>query len=670
MRLKSFGYPSVGDDAYTRTAGEVDAREVHTLYTDPSGTQGIGHAISRVTAIASAASRGADDANVYAAYYYNGAGRLVIEDFIKPEVKLDLADDHDEETTAGGYEGFDRFARTKMHTWYRYADGASENVDKYEYGYDYNSNRLWRRNKVAAASLELDELYHANGSGNGYDGLDRLRWFRRGELETNNYQIESGNLAFRQQFWLGAMGNWRGLNESTSDASWDLEQTRDHNKANEIDDSDSDTGGDDNGNPIEASTGTDWIDPVHDAAGNMVFIPAPGHEGVAAAAMHLVYDAWGRVAEVWVDDGDTAGTLVTGGGNPDTLIAKYEYDGLNRRVKIHVDTDAPESPDGRDTYRQFYYNAAWQVVETRSDDEDTEPEELQPEYQYVWSVRYIDAPVFRDRNDLPEGNDICDNETLYYLTDANMNVTALVQGTAGHNDLGDVVERYRYDPYGEVFTLHGETDADGQVNEWEVDTGTAPDWDNTILYAGYRHDPESGLYHVRHRYHHPTLGRWVSRDPSGYRDGMNLYEYVQSKPTGSLDPFGLAETKIIDGHPIDEWYEVTGFRYDADGRLMVDKHGEPLLCPTEIRKMEQTYWTRVETRPFQTPNNGIAAHGWTHYRDVRKCHVLVELAHTYDAKWGAVTRTRPIWPRSVWSLDLLCGRPYVVAELPQRAGIP
>lgn len=67
---------------------------------------------------------------------------------------------------------------------------------------------------------------------------------------------------------------------------------------------------------------------------------------------------------------------------------------------------------------------------------------------------------------------------------------------------------------------------------------------------------------ARGRYLNPTLGRYMSRDPvadpafvaaytsqrtrfflsrSGYHDGMSLYQYVRTRPTGSLDPFGLWE---------------------------------------------------------------------------------------------------------------------------------
>ena len=97
---------------------------------------------------------------------------------------------------------------------------------------------------------------------------------------------------------------------------------------------------------------------------------------------------------------------------------------------------------------------------------------------------------------------------------------------------GKVAERYVYDPYGRVAKIYND--------DWstEVAWKTASK-ENAILYCGYRYDNETELYHVRHRYYHPTLGRWISRDPIGYEDGMNLYEYVGSSPVGHVDPSGL-----------------------------------------------------------------------------------------------------------------------------------
>ena len=245
----------------------------------------------------------------------------------------------------------------------------------------------------------------------------------------------------------------------------DLEkdQNRSHNDVNEI-------------SGITEDFGPSWADPAHDLAGNMTTVPKPTDGTTAFLAD---YDAWNRLAMVYIDvntDGDyDDGT--------DTLIGKYEYDGLNRRIKKHIDTDAPASPDGVDTWRHFYYNSSWQIVETRSTTsaENTAPDSLQPEYQYVWSLRYIDAPILRDKN--VWANDLCE-ERYYYLHDANFNVTCLI------NFVGDVFERYIYDPYGNVTVL----DAD-----WSVDADGVSDVDNCILFCGYWRDAETGLYHVRNR---------------------------------------------------------------------------------------------------------------------------------------------------------------------------
>lgn len=81
-------------------------------------------------------------------------------------------------------------------------------------------------------------------------------------------------------------------------------------------------------------------------------------------------------------------------------------------------------------------------------------------------------------------------------------------------------------------------DLDGEVTEWAKDSGDASDVDNEILFCSYRYDPETALYHVRHRMYHATLGRWLQRDPIGYVDGMSLYGYVGSNPAGLRDAMG------------------------------------------------------------------------------------------------------------------------------------
>jgi RHS repeat-associated protein len=116
-------------------------------------------------------------------------------------------------------------------------------------------------------------------------------------------------------------------------------------------------------------------------------------------------------------------------------------------------------------------------------------------------------------------------------------------------DDGDALERYAYDPYGNVTVLDGGKkeiepdtwvyfDADGEVTEWDEDTGGS-DWANTILFAGSYRDSATLLYHVRNRMYHVKLGLWLIRDPQGYVDGMSLYEYCGGSALGRCDPKGL-----------------------------------------------------------------------------------------------------------------------------------
>jgi RHS repeat-associated protein len=58
-------------------------------------------------------------------------------------------------------------------------------------------------------------------------------------------------------------------------------------------------------------------------------------------------------------------------------------------------------------------------------------------------------------------------------------------------------------------------------------------------FSGKERDEETGLYYFGARYYAPWLGRWVSTDPGGYIDGLNMYVYVRNNPTGRVDSNGL-----------------------------------------------------------------------------------------------------------------------------------
>ena len=223
--------------------------------------------------------------------------------------------------------------------------------------------------------------------------------------------------------------------------------------------------------------------PGYDPAGNMHTL---------SSGDTAVYDAWGRLVEV---DG-TSG-----------IVEQCEYDGTGRRVQIRAVSSA-NGPHGRD-----------RLLQRPAGDRERHGRDRRratTRYQYVWSARYIDAPVCRDT--LNGDGSVNLNDRMFYLGDANYNVTEVVQYNAG-SGTWQVAERYSYDPYGKV-TVYD--------TSWNPIAGNQSQAgiDNTIFYAGETFDSSTGLYYDRARYYDPQLGRFISQDPMGYAgSGVNLYVY-------------------------------------------------------------------------------------------------------------------------------------------------
>ncbi|TVS19588.1 MAG: RHS repeat-associated core domain-containing protein, partial [Planctomycetaceae bacterium] len=119
-------------------------------------------------------------------------------------------------------------------------------------------------------------------------------------------------------------------------------------------------------------------------------------------------------------------------------------------------------------------------------------------------------------------NGLCDDQRLYYLNDANFNVTALL------NTAGDAVERYVYSPYG-VVTIYDAT--------W-TNSRSASTYANVTLYTGRELEAEIGLYYYRNRYYGAELGRFVSRDVIGYVAGDTSLCHYCGNPLIATDSTG------------------------------------------------------------------------------------------------------------------------------------
>jgi RHS repeat-associated protein len=64
--------------------------------------------------------------------------------------------------------------------------------------------------------------------------------------------------------------------------------------------------------------------------------------------------------------------------------------------------------------------------------------------------------------------------------------------------------------------------------------------ENPFRLPGQYYDSETGLHYNYFRYYDPTTGRYVTPDPIGLEEGINLFVYVQNNPVNWLDPLGFA----------------------------------------------------------------------------------------------------------------------------------
>ncbi len=372
---------------------------------------------------------------------------------------------------------------------------------KVQYGYDRASNRTWRKDGVLTG---YDELYT-------YDGLYRLNDQKRGTLNGTQTAITSGT--FEQQWGLDATGNWKTFKQDNDgNGTWELNQTRAANKANEI-------------TNVNNTTGTAWATPSYDTAGNMVGIPNAGvmtGTGSTPAWAPMTLAQWNPLTEAqW------SAMTETTTSQPQQLSASY--DAWNRLVLISNGTqkisehvyDARGFRIRKDTYtsgtltetRHYYYTPGWQCVEERTGSSTT------AERQFVWGLRYIDDLVMRDRSTANNG---VMNERRYAMQDGNWNTVAICDIT------GFVSERFEYSAYGTPVFMTGA----GVVQ-------SASTVGFETLYAGYRWDGTTPqMYYVRNRFLLPMIGTWNRRDPLGYVDGMNLY-FINASISG-VDPFGTA----------------------------------------------------------------------------------------------------------------------------------
>lgn len=86
------------------------------------------------------------------------------------------------------------------------------------------------------------------------------------------------------------------------------------------------------------------------------------------------------------------------------------------------------------------------------------------------------------------------------------------------------------DPFSKKTVSHYDFTAFGEEEE-QID-------DNPWRYAAKRFDPELQLIYFGKRYYDPELAKWLTTDPVGFVDSLNLYQYALNNPFHYYDPDG------------------------------------------------------------------------------------------------------------------------------------
>jgi hypothetical protein len=109
--------------------------------------------------------------------------------------------------------------------------------------------------------------------------------------------------------------------------------------------------------------------------------------------------------------------------------------------------------------------------------------------------------------------------------------------------------------------------------------------------------------------YHPSVGRWIERDPVPYPDGMNMYQYVQSTPVSATDPTGRwtevernggARARVCSDNSGDTWLSLAQkVKHDEDEYQLWVKNENGGSPPS---KPEQGMW-------YSVPNKVIVDYG-------------------------------------------------------------
>ena len=232
-------------------------------------------------------------------------------------------------------------------------------------------------------------------------------------------------------------------------------------------------------------------------------------EGLTPADVEELFSAGGAQRELadgrtlhWGADGQLAGVTPVSREHADDDQETYHYSGPGSRIrKVRTQLTAGTRRQDRVTYLP---GLEWR--ESFSDGAS------------VAKVAVIDAGNVRVIDNPARGEPLVRLSLKDHLGSAGLET----------DEHGALISQEAYYPYGGTAGYSARSEAEAA--------------DKTRRYSGKERDA-TGLYYYGYRYYQAEFGRWLSADPVGTVDGLNLYRMVKNNPTTLYDGNGLQASK-------------------------------------------------------------------------------------------------------------------------------
>ncbi len=232
-------------------------------------------------------------------------------------------------------------------------------------------------------------------------------------------------------------------------------------------------------------------------------------------------DAGGRITKFAYD---TLNRLIEVRDGTNSLIARYGYDPLSRRLWKEQYRDATGAPLSQSRRILYLYADEGLIAEA------TQPITLNADGSVTATGATAITRQYGPRPDAPfttgvlfvkTANSNGENVFAYYHHD-HLNTPMMAT-----DKTGSIVWAASYNAFG-MATITTPTA-----------TADKPTIESNLRLPGQYADGETGLHGNWFRYYDPWTGTYLQADPLGLRGGINLYLYVRGNPLTYTDPMGL-----------------------------------------------------------------------------------------------------------------------------------